>query len=107
MISYAEYLECTKCQKTYDYITPYRTCNDCGKVLYVRYDINKAKVNFDRNILSKRINSMWRYFEMMPVKNESNIVSLGEGMTPLLHAPNLGKSLNCSQIYIKDCYYLH
>ena len=102
MISYAEYLECTNCQKTYDYITPYRTCNDCGKVLYVRYDIDKAKVNFDRNILSQRINSMWRYFEMMPIKNESNIVSLGEGMTPLLHAPNLGKSLNCSQIYIKD-----
>ena len=42
MISYAEYLECTNCQKTYDYITPYRTCNDCGKVLYVRYDIDKA-----------------------------------------------------------------
>ena len=33
MISYAEYLECTNCQKTYDYITPYRTCNDCGKVI--------------------------------------------------------------------------
>ena len=98
MISYAEYLECTNCQKTYDYVTPYRTCNDCGKVLYVRYDIDKAKVNFDRNILSKRINSMWRYFEMMPIKNESNIVSLGEGMTPLLQASNLGKSLDCSQI---------
>jgi len=100
--SYAEYLECTNCHKEYDYINPYRTCQECGKVLYVKYDMEKAKRNFDRTSLTGRVNSMWRYYEMMPIKDESNIVSLGEGMTPLLKADNLAKALNCSDIYIKD-----
>tara|TARA_Y100000590_G_scaffold467295_1_gene645712 strand:+ start:1365 stop:2420 length:1056 start_codon:yes stop_codon:yes gene_type:complete len=64
--------------------------------------MEKAKKNFDRNSLIGRVSSMWRYYEMMPIKDESNIVSLGEGMTPLLKANNLGKVLNCSDIYIKD-----
>ncbi|MQF99208.1 MAG: threonine synthase [SAR202 cluster bacterium] len=102
MRSYAEYLQCTNCHKEYDYINPYRTCQECGKVLYVKYDMEKAKKNFDRNSLIGRVSSMWRYYEMMPIKDESNIVSLGEGMTPLLKANNLGKVLNCSDIYIKD-----
>ena len=102
MRSYAEYLECTNCHKEYDYINPYRTCQECGKVLYVKYDMEKAKRNFDRTSLTGRVNSMWRYYEMMPIKAESNIVSLGEGMTPLLKADNLAKALNCSDIYIKD-----
>jgi len=100
--SYAEYLECTNCHKEYDYVNPYRTCQECGKVLYVKYDMEKARKNFDRNSLVGRVSSMWRYYEMMPIKDESNIVSLGEGMTPLLKADNLGKALNCSDIYIKD-----
>ena len=102
MRSYAEYLECTNCHKEYDYINPYRTCQECGKVLYVKYDMEKARRNFDRNSLTGRVSSMWRYYEMMPIKDESNIVSLGEGMTPLLKADNLAKALNCSDIYIKD-----
>ena len=102
MKSYAEYLECTNCHKEYDYVNPYRTCQECGKVLYVKYDMEKARKNFDRNSFVGRVSSMWRYYEMMPIKDESNIVSLGEGMTPLLKADNLGKALNCSDIYIKD-----
>ena len=102
MKSYAEYLECTNCHKEYDYVNPYRTCQECGKVLYVKYDMEKARKNFDRNSLIGRVSSMWRYYEMMPIKDESNIVSLGEGMTPLLKANNLAKALNCSDIYIKD-----
>ena len=102
MRSYAEYLECTNCHKEYDYINPYRTCQECGKVLYVKYDMEKARRNFDRNSLTGRVSSMWRYYEMMPIKDESNIVSLGEGMTPLLKADNLAKALNCSDIYVKD-----
>ena len=102
MRSYAEYLECTNCHKEYDYVNPYRTCQECGKVLYVKYDMEKARKNFDRNSLIGRVSSMWRYYEMMPIKDESNIVSLGEGMTPLLKANNLARALNCSDIYIKD-----
>ena len=45
---------------------------------------------------------MWRYFEMLPVKNEENIVSLGEGMTPLIQLNNLGSDLGFSPILLKD-----
>ena len=45
---------------------------------------------------------MWRFFELMPVMDESNIVSLGEGGTPLLRASNLAKSLGLQNLYIKD-----
>ena len=45
---------------------------------------------------------MWRFFELMPVLKQENIVSLGEGGTPLLHATNLGKHLGLKNLYIKD-----
>jgi threonine synthase len=45
---------------------------------------------------------MWRYFEFMPIHDPENIVSLGEGMTPLLEAKTLGEQLSCSRILIKE-----
>lgn len=45
---------------------------------------------------------MWRYFEMLPVKDEKNIVSLGEGMTPLRQLNNLASRFNLSSLLMKD-----
>ena len=45
---------------------------------------------------------MWRYFELMPVRDEANVVTLGEGFTPILRAERLGSDLGCSALYIKD-----
>ena len=45
---------------------------------------------------------MWRYYEVMPVRDPDNVVTLGEGMTPLIHARNLGAQLGCPNLYIKD-----
>jgi len=45
---------------------------------------------------------MWRYYELMPVINPENVVTLGEGMTPLIGAKRLGKSLGCSNLMIKE-----
>ena len=39
---------------------------------------------------------------MLPVEDDENIVSLGEGWTPLLHAERLGKQIGIDQLYIKD-----
>src|SRR5205807_6193118 len=44
----------------------------------------------------------WRYREVLPVENDENLVSLGEGWTPLLRADRLGKELGIEKLYIKD-----
>ena len=102
MKSYLTHLECTYCHKTYSSSELHRTCDDCGKVLYPRYDLQAAKSGFDRNVLRDRPSNMWRYFEMMPILDEANVVTLGEGYTPILKAERLGRDLGCSDLHIKD-----
>ena len=102
MKSYLTHLECTACGDTYSAEEAHRTCQACGKVLYARYDLESARKELDRDSLASRLPGMWRYFELMPVRNQENVVSLGEGMTPLIHARTLGAQLGCLQLYIKD-----
>lgn len=102
MKSYLDHLECTACHKTFSHLEPHRTCPACGKVLYARYDLAKASKDLTKSTLKSRPASMWRYYEVMPVLNESNVITLGEGFTPVFPALRLGKSLGCSRLYIKD-----
>ena len=102
MKSYLSYLECTYCHQTYDAEIPQRLCNACGKVLYSRYDIDNAKQNFSIGDLSGRAPNMWRYFEMLPVLNVANVVTLGEGFTPIFNALRLGGRLGYRVLNIKD-----
>ncbi|MBI4198339.1 MAG: threonine synthase [Chloroflexi bacterium] len=102
MRSYLSHLECTSCGVTCSAEEPHRTCPACGKVLYARYDLPHARREVDRRAIASRPATLWRYYELMPVRHEENVVSLGEGMTPLLHARNLGKQLGCPRLYIKD-----
>ena len=102
MKSYLSHLECTYCHQTYDAGIPQRLCNACGKVLYSRYDIDNAKQNFSIGDLSGRAPNMWRYFEMLPVLNVANVVTLGEGFTPIFDALSLGGRLGYRVLNIKD-----
>ena len=102
MKSYLSHLECTYCHQTYDAEIPQRLCNACGKVLYSRYDIDNAKQNFSIGDLSGRAPNMWRYFEMLPVLNVANVVTLGEGFTPIFDALRLGGRLGYRVLNIKD-----
>jgi len=70
--------------------------------LWVRYDLEAIARDVDRSSLRGRESSMWRYRELLPVEEEENIVSLGEGVTPLLHAPRLGRELGLENLWIKD-----
>jgi len=67
--------------------------------LVVEYD---HTIPFAKDRLLSRSNTMWRYFEMLPVKDEKNIVSLGEGMTPLHPLNNLASRFNLSSLLMKD-----
>lgn len=96
------HLECTYCGHHFDAAGLHNLCPDCAKVLYPRYDLAAAAERLRREDLKGRQASMWRYLEVMPVLSSENIVSLGEGFTPLLEAPRLGASLGLSNLMIKD-----
>ncbi|MEE8159155.1 MAG: threonine synthase [Dehalococcoidia bacterium] len=102
MKSYLSHLECTSCGKSHSHTQAIRTCPNCGKVLFARYDLPSLKREVNREVFKGRRSDMWRFYEMMPVLEEGNVVSLGEGGTPLLHAKNLGRKLGLKNLYIKD-----
>ena len=102
MKSYLTHLECTYCGIELSADEPHRTCPDCGKVLYPRYDLQSASAALKREDLKDRPPNMWRYFEVMPVLDEANVVTLGEGFTPIFKTDRLATDTGCSSLYIKD-----
>lgn len=98
---YVTHLECSRCDKTYDADKIANLC-ECGMPLLVRYDLDKIKNNFTKQDLLGRVSSLWRYRELLPVKDPENIVSLGEGMTPLVHFKRLGAEVGMPHLYMKD-----
>ena len=82
------HLECSLCKKKFQAGKVHNLC-DCGGPLLVRYDLAKARESWRRDDVAKGPDSMWRYAPMLPPRPES-IVSLGEGMTPLVRTPRLG-----------------
>ena len=102
MKSYLTHLECTYCHSTYSADEPHRICTECSKVLYPRYDLQAAKKDLKRETLKDRPPNMWRYFEVMPILDEANVVTLGEGYTPIFSAKRLGKEMGATSLYIKD-----
>ena len=102
MHSYLTHLECTYCNATYSAAEAHRVCSACGKVLYPRYDLEAAASNLDPGALRDRPANMWRYFEVMPVLDPANVITLGEGFTPIFKAERLGAAMGCSNLHIKD-----
>lgn len=97
------HLECANCGKRHQANTIQFLCIDCAKPLLVKYDLEKAAKTLRRDTLNGRVPSLWRYREVLPVVSEHNIVSLGEGFTPLTSVPTLAASLPIRlNLYIKD-----
>ena len=91
-------LECSACGKKYDASQEQHLCT-CGKPLLARYDLKRAAGTFLLETLKDRPPNLWRYAEVLPGDPP---VSLGEGMTPLLHAKRLGASVGLENLYVKD-----
>jgi len=91
-------LECSKCSKKYDAGIEQHLCT-CGRPLLVRYDLQRAAATLTVENLSKRPRTLWRYSEVLP---PGDPVTLGEGMTPLVHASRLGASMGLRRLYVKD-----
>jgi len=96
------HLECGLCGQEHEAHRLHNLCRACGKPLLVRYDLDRARATLTKDSLASRRPDLWRYREVLPVADDSNIVSLGEGWTPLLHAKRLGKRVGIHELYIKD-----
>lgn len=93
-------LRCTNCNNVLEgsiNIISIPFCNKCGSIFDIEYDYRE----FDFKILKKRTLNMWKYREFLPLSNNWEIISLGEGGTPLIKAKNLCESLNLKNLYLK------
>src|SRR5713101_7992485 len=86
-------LECSACGKKYDASVEQHLCT-CGKPLLARYDLKRAAATLTLESLKSRARTLWRYAEVLP---NDPAVSLGEGMTPLVHAERLGASITTTE----------
>src|SRR5262245_61095184 len=96
-------LECALCGLRHESGVLQNLCIECGKPLLVRYDLEAASQTLTPESLKGRESSLWRYREVLPVEDPENIVSFGEGWTPLLVADKLAESLPINlNLFIKD-----
>jgi len=97
------HLECALCGLRHEAGELQNLCRECGKPLLVRYDLDKASRSLNKEDLARRVSSLWRYREVLPVENDENTVTFGEGWTPLIKADRLAATLSKDlKLYIKD-----
>jgi len=101
-MSFYTHLECSACGERHDASVVQTVCRKCGKPLFARYDLEAAKEAVNRRELVGRESTMWRYWELLPVKSRRNVVSLGEGWTPLTPTPRLGEEIGVPGLSVKD-----
>ncbi|MFY9300768.1 MAG: threonine synthase [Candidatus Nitrosotenuis sp.] len=90
-------LQCRECKKEYESTFKY-ICDECFGPLDVKYEFP----SISKNTFSNREHTYWRYLELLPIQNKSNIVSIGAGMTPLIKAEKLGEKLGLNNLYVKN-----
>lgn len=94
------HLACTKCPATWEPTRLLNVCPapGCGGSLFASYDLP----SLSRDDVAGRDRTIWRWHELMPARRPEEIVTLGEGGTPLLHAPRLGARLGMREVWIKE-----
>ncbi|WP_442600858.1 threonine synthase [Paenibacillus sp. KN14-4R] len=92
-------LVCVRCGQQYPLVLIGRC--ECGGTLLVEYDLEHAKRMLQLKPLTQRETSLWRYSDLLPIENEDNIVTLGEGWTPLLRMHQLEQYLRVGSLYVK------
>jgi threonine synthase len=94
-------LECSACGKSHEAGVVQNLCG-CGGPLLVRYDLEAVKAKWKKDTLEDSAADMWRYEEVLPVVDSGNIVSMGEGWTPLIRTRRLGELVCASDLWVKD-----
>jgi len=102
--SYLSHLECSMCHRQYDGNQLHTTSPCCSRPLLAQYDLTSIARDVAQDVIARRETGMWRYHELLPVREKGNILTLGEGMTPLLAASRLApfKMEKEVRLFIKD-----
>lgn len=98
-MSYCRALRCRECGKEYP-AKRLTVCDSCFAPLDVVYDYDSIELS--RQSFESRPRSIWRYSELLPVKEARSVVDIGAGYTPLRRALNLGSQLGLKNLYIKN-----
>jgi threonine synthase len=96
------FLECANCGTRYPMGEPHNLCTACQRPLLVRYDLPAIKANFPKRALMGRPPTIWRYLEMLPIRDPARIVSLTETITPILDVRRVALHFGLQHLYIKD-----
>jgi threonine synthase len=97
--SYLSHVDCARCGRQHDADVVNNLCS-CGSPLLARYSLDSVSVT--PSAIAARPPTLWRYHEVLPVRSPERVVSLGEGMTPLLPVPALGEDLGVPGLLMKD-----
>ena len=100
--SYLTHLECTECGRTFDAGQLQTFCPDCRSPLMARYDLPRLRAEAVREQFAARPRGMWRWAELLPVRDARYRLTLGEGDCPLLPLPRLGAELGMPRLFVKD-----
>jgi threonine synthase len=96
------HLICPECQGRFEADRLQTYCRDCQSPLLAVYDVQKLRQELTPDIVKGRQPGLWRWAELLPVRDPSNRLTLGEGDTPLLQAPRLAESLGLQKLFVKD-----
>lgn len=94
-------LECSLCSRTFEPGKVWNLC-PCGGPLLVRYNLAHLREAWSRDSVSKGPDTMWRYAPALPAQQADSVVSLGEGMTPLVNCNRTGKRIGAAHLMVKD-----
>jgi threonine synthase len=99
--SFLTHLECSRTGVRYDADTV-QGVSDVGAPLLARYDLDEVRRAVTPADIESRPHDLWRYHEVLPVRDPANITTLGEGMTPLLPLPAYGRAIGVPGLLMKD-----
>ncbi len=97
----AAFLECTATGETFE-SEQLIGLSPAGKPLFARYDLEALKGRFTPEAVAGRPPSLWRYEEVLPVRDWTFRVTLGEGFTPLVESERFARTLGVRRLWIKD-----
>ena len=95
------HLECSRTGASYD-ADRVQGVSEVGAPLLVRYDLEHVRTSVTREEISGRPHDLWRYHEVLPVRDPVHVTTLGEGMTPLLSLPTYGEAIGVPRLLMKD-----
>lgn len=95
------HLDCARCGDRYDADQQHNVCR-CGSPLLARYDLAQVAATTSPAVIARRSPDLWRYRELLPVRDRANVMTLGEGMTPIVPLPRYGRQVGVPRLIVKE-----